>query len=77
VALTVHESYRLSELEEVLGELQNIEITEIGMIAVIGNISLLLPEELAIQLKGLIGRRVAVLRLDGYHVRCLENDKHV
>jgi hypothetical protein len=75
--LTVHEIYRLSELEEVLGNLHSIDITEIGLVAVIGKVKILLPGELAGQLEGLLGRRVGVLRLDGYHLRCLENDKHV
>ena len=61
---------RLSELEEVLGELHSVENTEIGLIAVIGKVSVLLPEELAGKLQGFIGRRVAMLRLEGYHVRC-------
>jgi hypothetical protein len=74
VALTIHEVYRLSELEEVLGELHSVEITEIGSVAVIGKIAVWLPEELAEQLKGLIGRRVAILRLDGYHFRCLDGE---
>jgi hypothetical protein len=77
VTLTIHEAYRLSELEEVLGELHSIEMTEIGLIAAIGNISVLLPEELAGQLNGLIGRRIGLLRLDGYHVRLLDGEKHV
>jgi hypothetical protein len=74
VALTIHEVYRLSELEEVVGELNSVEITEISSVAAIGKISVWLPEELAVQLKGLIGRRVAILRLDGYHFRCLEGE---
>lgn len=76
VVLTAHYVYRLSELEEVIGELCDIEITKIGLVAVIGKISVLLPEELAEQLKGLIGRRIAVLRLDGYHLRRLDGEKH-
>ena len=76
--MTIREHYRQSELEEVLGELHSLEITEIGLIAVIGKISVLLPEdkELATKLRDLIGRRVAMLRLDGYHVRCIEEEKH-
>jgi hypothetical protein len=73
MALTV-EAYRLSELEEVLGELQSIEITDIGMITIIGKIKVLLPEELAENLQGLIGKRIGILRLDGYRVRCLDRE---
>jgi hypothetical protein len=70
--LKIHETYRLSELEEVLGDLHSIEITEIGLTAVIGKISTVLPEELTGKLEGLVGKKIGILRLDGYHVRCLE-----
>lgn len=70
--MTTHEPYRLSELEEVLGDLRNVEKTEIGLVAVIGKISTILPEELTGKLEGLVGKRIGILRLDGYHVRCLE-----
>jgi hypothetical protein len=73
MALTV-EAYRLSELEEVLGELHSVENTEIGMIAIIGKISVLLPEDLAEDLMGLIGKRIGILRLDGYRVRCVDRE---
>ena len=67
-----NETYRLSELEEVLGELHGVENTEIGLVAQISKISVLLPEELAGKLRGLKGSRIGILRLDGYHVRVLE-----
>ena len=70
--LTVREAYRLSELEEVLGPLHSVENTEMGMIAIIDKISVLLPEDLAENLMGLIGKRIGILRLDGYRVRCLD-----
>jgi hypothetical protein len=70
--LTISEAYRLSELEEVLGELHSVEIEELGLVAVIGKITVLLPEELAEKLQALVGKRIGILRLDGYHVRCLE-----
>jgi len=72
--LTVREAYRLSELEEVLGTLHNVENTEMGLIALIGKIKVLLPEDLAENLQGLIGKRVGILRLDGYRVRCLDRE---
>ena len=75
--MTIHEAHRLSELEEVLGELHCVENTEIGLIAVIGKISVLLPENLAMKLQGMLGRRVAVIRLEGYRLRCLDGDEHV
>lgn len=68
---TVHEIYRLSELEEVLGDLHSVEVTDFGLIAVIGRISVWLPDELGEKLKGLVGQGIGILRLDGYHVRCL------
>jgi hypothetical protein len=73
--LTIHEPHRLSELEEVLGNLRSIEITEIGLIAVIGKVSVLLPDadELVGKLQGLIGRRVDLLRLEGYHLLCIDS----
>ncbi len=70
--MTISEAYRLSELEEVLGELHSVEIEELGLVAVIGKITVLLPEELAEKLQALVGKRIGILRLDGYHVRCLE-----
>jgi hypothetical protein len=70
--LTISEAYGLSELEEVLGELHSVEIEELGLVAVIGKITVLLPEELAEKLQALVGKRIGILRLDGYHVRCLE-----
>lgn len=69
--MTAHEIDRLSELEEVLGDLHSVEVTDIGLIAVIGRISVWLPDELEENLKGLVGQRVGILRLDGYHIRCL------
>lgn len=73
--MTTHEAHRLSELEEVLGELLSVKNTEIGLVAQISKISVLLPDELAGKLQGLVGRRVGILRLDGYHVRCLDKEK--
>jgi hypothetical protein len=70
--LTIHEVYRLSELEEIVGDLHSLEITDIGLIALIGKIQVILPEELAGMMQGLIGRRVSVLKLDGYHLHHLE-----
>ena len=67
--------YRLSELEEVLGDLHGVKNTEIGLVAQISRISVLLPEELDVKLKGLVGQRVGLLRLDGYHVRCLDKEE--
>ena len=70
--MTIHEAHRLLELEEVLGDLHSVEKTEIGLVALISKISVLLPEELAGKLQGLVGKRIGILRLDGYHIRNLE-----
>jgi hypothetical protein len=75
MALTV-EAYRLSEYEEVLGMLHRVENADMGLIAVIGKISVLLPDELAEDLLGLIGKRIGILRLSGYHTRCLDKEIH-
>jgi hypothetical protein len=72
--VTIHEAYRLSELEEVLGDLHSVEIEELGLVAVIGKITVLLPVELAEKLRALIGKRIGILRLDGYHVRCFDEE---
>ena len=72
--MTANKVYRQAELEEVVGDLYSIEVTDLGLIAVIGKISVWLPEDLEEKLNGWIGRRVGVLRLDGYHLRCLEED---
>ena len=73
--MTIHEAHRLSELKEILGELRSIENTEIGLVAQISKISVLLPEELAGKLQSLVGKRIGILRLDGYHVRCLDKEE--
>jgi hypothetical protein len=65
---------RLKELEEVLGYLHCIEASPEGeIIALIGKIPVLLPAEMTEKLSGMIGRRVGILRLDGYRLRCLDH----
>lgn len=63
--------YHMSELDEVLGPLNAIEEFEGGIVALIGKIPVYLPSELTLKLQGLIGRRVGVLRIEGYRVRAL------
>ena len=70
-------AYRLAEFEEVIGELHSVENIEMGLIAVIGKISVLLPEELAENLKGLRGKKIGILRLDGYRVCCIDSGSNV
>jgi hypothetical protein len=62
---------RMKELDEVLGDLHQVEETDGGCLALIGKILVLLPPEMAGKLQGLIGKRIGVLRLDGYHLRCM------
>ena len=69
-------SYRMGELDEVIGDLHHIENTEIGLIALIGKVPVLLPEGLAGKLGGLVGKRIGILRYEGYHMRCLDGEKH-
>jgi hypothetical protein len=63
--------YRMRELDEVRGDLVHVEEAEGGIIILIDKIPILLPAEMAGKLQGLIGRRLGLLRLEGYHVRCL------
>jgi hypothetical protein len=63
--------YRMAEGEEIYGVLHRIEKIELGQVALISKIPVLLPEELAGKLQGLIGQRIGMLRLEGYHIRCL------
>jgi hypothetical protein len=63
--------YRMSELDLVIGDLNHIEEIEGGCLALIGKISVFLPPELAEMLHKLVGYRVGVLRLGGFHVRNL------
>lgn len=69
--VTIH-PYVMRDLEEVLGDLHSVERTDAGIIALIGKIPVLLPSELAEKLRGLIGRRVGVIRIEGcYRARAL------
>ena len=58
ISLTVHEHYRMAEFDEVLGPLHSIQETEFGLLALIGEIQVLLPDDLAGSLEGHLGRRV-------------------
>lgn len=60
---------RLAELEESRGQLIQVHEAEGQCIAVFSWGAVYLPEELAGRLRELIGRKIGVLRLDGWHVR--------
>lgn len=68
---TIRSAHRMDELEEVLGDLHSIEECDGWIIALIGKIPVLLPEEMAPRLKELVGRRIGVLRYNGYRLRVL------
>jgi hypothetical protein len=77
-ASKIREVCRLQEPEEVWGVLYSIEsCPDGGIIAIIGKISIWLPQALQSRLQGLQGRKIAILRLDGYHVRNLDGVEHV
>jgi hypothetical protein len=64
------EIYRPQELDEVLGVLHHVEdLPDGGLIALIGKIPTWLPSELGPRLKELQGRKIGVLRLDGYRIK--------
>lgn len=67
------EPFHIPELGEVLGQLYGIEEIDGDCLALIGKIPTALPAELMPKLKSLVGRRIGILRLDGYHVRRLES----
>jgi hypothetical protein len=69
--MTIHEAYRMSELDEVVGELHSIEEGEGRLLALIGQIPVVFPEEMGSRLKELLGKRIGILKLSGYRVRVL------
>ena len=64
---------RMRELDEVLGPLNSLEEANGWLLALIGKIPVLLPMELQDRLQSLLGKRIGVLRLDGYRVRCIDD----
>ena len=64
--------YHMSELDEVVGDLHSIEETESSCLALIGKVPVLLPQELSPRLVEMIGKKISVLRLDGYYIRALK-----
>lgn len=70
------DAYRPQERDEVRGPLLHLEEVDSGCLALIGKIRVLLPPEVAGELQSLVGRRVGVLRLEGYRVRDLDSEAH-
>ncbi len=61
----------MEEYEEILGDLKGLEEHSGWVIAQIGRISVLLPSEMAPKLRELLGRRMGVLRCEGYRLRAM------
>ncbi|MCJ7443882.1 MAG: hypothetical protein MUO26_05030 [Methanotrichaceae archaeon] len=68
-------AYRMAELDEVVGDLHNIEEIDFGLFALIGKMRIILPSEMSETLRSLIGKRIGILRCDGYRVRALDDYK--
>ncbi len=65
----IRRAHRIEELEEVLGDLHGIEDCDGWIIAQIGKIPVLLPGEMTPRLKGLVDKRIGILRYEGYRLR--------
>ena len=71
----MNEPLILENLMEIRDTLNGIEESpDGGIIAQFGCCPVRLPDELAPQLKNLVGHNVGVLLLDGFHVRNLDAD---
>ena len=72
---------RLSPYEERAGPFSNLVIEKDRLIASVGNVNLILPQEMEPELRQFIGKRIAILRTDIPHklyiIRtvCLEVDE--
>lgn len=68
--MTVNEAHRLRELEEARDLLLRVFLKDGFCIAIFRFGAVALPEEMEPQLRELVGRETAILRLDGrYHIR--------
>jgi hypothetical protein len=73
--------HRLSPYEECSGPFADLAIEEDGIVARIGNMNLILPQEMEPDLRPFIGKRIAILRTDIPHKQyiirtfCLEGDE--
>jgi hypothetical protein len=70
VEVTPH-PYIMRNLDEVRGQLYRIEEADGNLLVLVGEISVILPMELASKLKELQGKKIGILRLDGYRLRAL------
>lgn len=69
------EPRRLADLEEGRGKLLRVMVLEGLAVAVFPWGAIALPIELEARLGELVGQKVGILRLDGYHVRCLDSQR--
>ena len=72
------EPYRMKYLDEVRGPLTHIEETDTGLLALVGQVPVLLPLELESQLREMIGKRIGILRAEGcdYRLKFLDGKAH-
>lgn len=63
------EAHRIAELEEARGQLLGILEAEGHVVAAFGWGEIALPLDLREKLEPLVGKTVAILRLNGYHIR--------
>lgn len=63
---------RMHEHDRICGLLEHIEFIKEGLLAVIGGIPILLPIELDEKLSDMVGHKIAILKLSGFHFRELK-----
>jgi hypothetical protein len=73
-SISAPEPHRQQEFEESRGILLRVHESEGFCIAIFAWGAVSLPGDLANRLRELIGQKIGILRLDGYHVRELEGD---
>jgi hypothetical protein len=65
----------LSERKEAVGKLLEIREMETFVLAVFSWGSISLPLDLATELREQVGKKVAILHLDGYHMRVIDSER--
>jgi hypothetical protein len=63
--------FRLQELDRICGLLDHFEIIPEGLLAIIADVSVLLPLELEKKLEGMVGHEIAIAKISGFHFRVL------
>lgn len=68
--------YHLSDLEEVVGTLDDLATNEGILTARVGRVTVVLPFEMEEELCPLIGQKIGILRIDGRYLhRVIQNGK--